>query len=194
VRLERSGNTLVVHVAERPSIDSIIISGTKDIDDKTLKQGLKDVGLAEGRVFNSSLLDKTEQELKRQYFSRGRYGVSVKTTVTPLERNRVAIRIDVPRARWPRSAASTWSATACSATTSCLILQAVDPSTFSVFTKDDQYSKQQLAGDLESLRSFYQNRATSISASTPPGGDHPRPPGHHVTVNLTKGAGSRSRR
>ena len=61
VRLERSGNTLVVHVAERPSIDSITISGTKDIDDKTLKQGLKDVGLAEGRVFNSSLLDKTEQ-------------------------------------------------------------------------------------------------------------------------------------
>ncbi len=95
VRLERSGDVLIVHVAERPSIDSIKISGTKEMDEKTLLKSLKDLGLAEGRVFNNSLLDKTEQELKRQYFSLGRYAVNVKTTVTPLERNRVDIRVDV---------------------------------------------------------------------------------------------------
>ena len=92
VRLERSGDVLVVYVTERPSVDSIKISGTKEIDEKELLKSLKELGLAEGLVFNSSLLDKTEQELKRQYFSRGRYAVNVKTTVTPLERNRVGIQ------------------------------------------------------------------------------------------------------
>jgi len=89
VRLDRSGDVLVVQVKERPSIDSIQINGTKEIDEKTLLKSLKEIGLAEGLVFNSSLLDKTELELKRQYFSRGRYAVSLKTTVTPLERNQI---------------------------------------------------------------------------------------------------------
>jgi len=159
VRLERSGSTLVVHVKERPSIDSIQIRGTKDIDEKTLKQGFKDIGLSEGRVFNSSLLDKVEQELKRQYFGRGRYGMTVKTTVTPLERNRVAVRIDVNEGEVAKIRSITLVGN--KTFSDKLLLKQftlTTPTLFTFISKNDQYSKQQLAADLESLRSFYQNQ------------------------------------
>ena len=189
VRLERNGNMLIVQVIERPSIDSIKISGTKEIDDKTLLKSLKEVGLAEGRVFNNSLLDKTEQELKRQYFSRGRYAVNVKTTVTPLERNRVAIRIDVnegevAKIRGINIVGNHVFKDAALRKTFTLNT----PTLFSFFTKNDQYSKQQLAADLEGLRNFYQNQgyldfvidSTQVSIT-------PDKQDIYVTVNITEG-------
>lgn len=159
VRLERSGNVLQVTVIERPSIDSIKITGTKVIDDETLLKSLKDVGLAEGRVFNRSLLDKTEQELKRQYFNRGRYGVNVKTSVTTLERNRVGIRIDVEEGNVAKIRGINIIGNTVFKDSELLKkFTLTTPTLFTFFTKNDQYSKQQLAADLESLRNFYQNQ------------------------------------
>ena len=189
VRLERSGNVLVVHVTERPSVDSIKISGTKDIDEKTLLKSLKELGLAEGLVFNSSLLDKTEQELKRQYFSRGRYAVNVKTTVTPLERNRVGIHIDVAEGEVTKIQGITIVGNRIFNDSKLLKTFSLSTSTlFSFYTKSDQYSKQQLAADLESLRNFYQNQgyldftidSTQVSIT-------PDKQDIYVTVNLTEG-------
>lgn len=189
VRLERNGNVLVVHVTERPSIDSIKISGTKEIDEKELLKSLKELGLAEGRVFNSSLLDKTEQELKRQYFSRGRYAVNVKTTVTPLERNRVGIRIDVSEGEVTKIHGITIVGNKIFKDKELLKTFSLSTSTlFSFYTKNDQYSKQQLAADLESLRNFYQNQgyldftidSTQVSIT-------PDKQDIYVTVNLTEG-------
>src|SRR5690606_30535174 len=74
VRIEREDDVLVVSVAERPAIANISISGNKEIETDQLREALKQIGLAEGRVFDRSLLDKVEQELRRQYFSRGKYG------------------------------------------------------------------------------------------------------------------------
>jgi len=95
VSLERDGSVLVVFVRERAAISSIDIEGNKDLDTEELLEGLKEIGLAEGRVFDRSLLEKVEQELRRQYFSRGKYAVRIDTTVTPLDRNRVGILINV---------------------------------------------------------------------------------------------------
>jgi outer membrane protein insertion porin family len=75
VRVEREGNVLVLWVRERPAIASIDITGNRDIDTKALTAALSDIGLKEGRVFDRSVLDRIEQELERQYFSRGKYGV-----------------------------------------------------------------------------------------------------------------------
>ena len=102
VRLEREDGVLVIYVTERPSVASVKISGNKDIETDTLVKALKEQGLAEGQVFDRSLLDKVEQELNRQYFSRGKYGVKISPTVTPLERNRVAITIDISEGRAAR--------------------------------------------------------------------------------------------
>jgi outer membrane protein insertion porin family len=189
VRLERNENVLVVVVVERPSIDSIQINGVKDIDDKSLTKSLKDLGLSEGRVFNSSLLDRADQELKRQYYSRGRYGAVVKTTVTPLERNRVAIRIDVTEGEVSRIRAITIVGNKIYPEKELLgRFELTSPTLVSFMTKSDQYSKQQLSADLESLRSFYQNQgyldfavnSTQVSI-TPDRKDI------YLTINMTEG-------
>jgi len=189
VRLERSGNVLVVYVAERPSIDSIKISGTKEIDEKDLLKSLKELGLAEGLVFNRSLLDKTEQELKRQYFSRGRYAVNIKTTVTPLERNRVGILIEVAEGEVTKIHGITIVGNRIFKDNELRKAFTLSTSTlFSFYTKNDQYSKQQLAADLESLRNFYQNQgyldftidSTQVSIT-------PDKQDIYITVNLTEG-------
>ncbi|MBP8285183.1 MAG: outer membrane protein assembly factor BamA, partial [Chromatiaceae bacterium] len=95
VKVERDGTVLVVTVQERPAVSEIILTGYKDIDEEALRAALKEIGLAEGRVFNKSILDRIEQELKNQYFSRGKYGIEIQTTVSPLDRNRVRVTIDI---------------------------------------------------------------------------------------------------
>src|SRR5438874_7278672 len=91
VRLEAEEGVLIVSVQERPTIASISIAGAKEFDKDTLLKALKDIGLAESRIFDKSVLDRSEQEIKRQYVSRGHYSAEVTTTVTPLERNRVGV-------------------------------------------------------------------------------------------------------
>ena len=86
---------MIVTVEERPSIATITLKGIKEFSEEDLKSGLKQTGLAEGRVLDRALLDKAEQELQRQYFNRGKYAVEIKSTLTPLERNRVAVQFDV---------------------------------------------------------------------------------------------------
>jgi outer membrane protein insertion porin family len=93
--VERDGNVLVLRVEERPAIAQIEFSGNRDLDEKALRAAVADIGLKEGRVFNRSVLDRIEQELERQYFSRGKYGVLVQSTVSPLERNRVGSNIEI---------------------------------------------------------------------------------------------------
>src|ERR1017187_1483086 len=95
VRLEIDKDVLVVVLEERPAIASIEFVGLKAFDKDQLRKGLKDVGLAESRIFDRALVEKSEQELKRQYISHGYYAVQITTTVTPLERNRVGINFSV---------------------------------------------------------------------------------------------------
>ncbi len=189
VRLERAGEVLVVLVEERPTIDSIKISGTREIDEETLKKGLKEVGLAEGRVFDSSLLEKTEQELKRQYFSSGRYAVGIKTAVTPLERNRVGLSIEVSEGRVARIQQITLVGNKSFGDKELLALFSLGPThLFSFLSKNDQYSKPKLSADLETLRSYYQNRgfldftinSTQVSIS-------PDKEQIYITANITEG-------
>ena len=159
VRLERDGDILIVFVRERPAIAEINISGNKDLDTDLLLAGLKDIGLAEGQVFKRALLDTVEQELNRQYFARGKYGVRIKSTVTPLERNRVGIDIEISE-----------GLTARIKQINVIGNQAFDddellddfqlgiPAWYALFSSKDKYSKQALSGDLETLRSYYLDR------------------------------------
>lgn len=159
VRLERQSDVLIVSVIERPSIASIRIAGTREFPQEDLKKGLKETGLSEGRIFNRSLLDRVEQELRTQYFSRGFYAVSVKPTVTPLERNRVDIDIAVIEGPPARIREVTLVGSQAFATDDLLDLFTLGPASWwALFSSRDQYSKQKLAGDLERLRNYYQDR------------------------------------
>ncbi len=95
VRLEVDGDVLIVFVQERPSIAQIDIEGAKEFTKDALKDGLKQAGIAEAKIFDKSVADRAEKEIKRQYTSRGFYAAKVAVTVTPLERNRVALRLDI---------------------------------------------------------------------------------------------------
>ncbi len=159
ISLERDGPVLVVKVVERPAISSIKIQGNEDIETEPLLDSLKDVGLAEGNVFNRSLLEKVEQELERQYFARGKYGVKIETTVTPLERNRVGILIDVSEGVVARIKQINVVGNEVFDEETLLDQFELGKTGFlSFYTKNDQYAKQKLAADLETLRSYYQDR------------------------------------
>lgn len=106
VRIEAEGQDLIVTIAERPAIASITFEGLKEFEKEVVLKALKEVGLADSRIFDRSLLERAEQELKRQYLSRGKYAVQITTTVTPLERNRVAINFSLSKAKRPRFAKS----------------------------------------------------------------------------------------
>jgi len=159
VKVERDGSVLVVKVQERSSIAEIIIGGNKDIAEENLRAALKEIGLVEGRIFNRSMLDRIEQELKNQYYSRGKYGIEVQTTVSPLERNRVRITIDIIEGLTARIKQINIIGNDAFPERELLGLFKLGKSDWaSWYTKNDQYSKQKLGGDLEALRSFYLDR------------------------------------
>jgi len=159
VRLETDGDVLIIFVQERPAIAQIDIEGAHEFTKDNLKDGLKQAGISEARIYDKSLLDRAEKELKRQYTSRGYYGAVVKTTVTPLERNRVSLRFDIDEGAVTKIAdINIIGAKSFTEKQLRRELKLTTPGWFTWFTKDDQYSKQQLTADLESLRSFYLNR------------------------------------
>jgi outer membrane protein insertion porin family len=159
VRLEADGDVLIVAVQERPAISAIEIEGAKEFTKDNLKDGLKQAGISESKIYDKSLLDRAEKELKRQYTSRGFYSSKVRITVTPLERNRVSLRFDIEEGEITRIAdINIIGANAFSERELLRQMQLTTPGWLTWITKDDQYSKQKLTGDLESLRSFYLNR------------------------------------
>jgi outer membrane protein insertion porin family len=189
VRLEAEGDVLVVFVRERPAIASIDFSGIKQFEPDQLKKALRELGLGEGRIFDRALLDSAEQEIKRQYLSKGLYASSVQTTVTPLERNRVGINIavsegDVAKIRGINIVGN--KAFEEDELLGLFVLRT--PGWLTWYTQHDRYSRERLAADLETLRSFYLNRgyldfsleSTQVSI-TPDRRDI------HITVNIVEG-------
>jgi len=189
VRLEVENGVLIVQIEERPAIAQIDFSGIKEFDTAVLRRSLRELGLAESRIFDRALLEQAEQELKRQYLARGRYGVEVQTTVTPLERNRVGLNFAVSEGQIAKIRGINIVGASAFREKDLLdefVLRT--PGWLTWYTKHDQYSRQRLAGDIESLRSFYQNRgfldfnidSTQVSIT-------PDKKDIYVTINITEG-------
>ncbi len=159
VRIEIDGNVVVVVVEERPTIATVEFVGTKEFDREALTKALRDVGIAEGRPFDRALVDRAEQELKRQYLSKSLYGAEVITTVTPVERNRVNVTFtvtegDVAKIREIRILGNQ----AFSENELKGLFDLTTGGWLTWYTKADRYSRAKLNSDLEKLRSFYLNR------------------------------------
>ena len=189
VKIETEGDVLVILVEERPAIAAVDFTGTKEFDKEQLLKAMKDIGLSETRIFDKALVDRAEQELKRQYLSRGLYGVQVSATVTPIERNRVNINFivdegDVSKIRQISIIGN--KAFTDKELKEYMALRT--PGWFTWYSKADQYSKQKLTGDLETLKSFYLNRgyiemnieSTQVSIS-------PDKKDIYITINITEG-------
>ena len=190
VRIEADGSVLVVLLEERPAIASVEFTGIKEFDKAQLTKSLKELGLGESRILDRSLVDRAEQELKRQYLTRGLYGVKITTTVTPIERNRVNVTFAVDEGEVARI--KQINIVGNKAFSEKELRDQIKLSTsgwFTWYSKADQYSKQKLAGDIETLRSFYLNRgylemqvdSTQVSIT-------PDKKDIYITVNVNEGA------
>lgn len=159
IAMSRDGNTLIIEVTERPAISDITIDGNKAIKTEDLRRGLEGIGLAEGEIFNQQKLEIIEQELTRQYYSRGKYSVEVSTDVTPLERNRVGVAINIKEGETAKI--KHINVVGNEIFDDETLIDEFESNTtnwLSWYSKDDQYSREKLGGDLEALRSYYMDR------------------------------------
>src|SRR5262245_1898632 len=189
VRLEVENDVLVVFVRERPAIAQIDFSGMKEFDADTVRKVLRDLGMAEGRIFDRSMLDSAEQELKRQYLSRGMYAAQVQTTVTPLERNRVGISIAVTEGEVAKiRGINIVGAQAFRESELLSLFLLRTPGWLTWYTQHDRYSRERLGADLETLRSFYLNRGyLDFSLESTQVSITPDRQDIYITVNIVEG-------
>ncbi|WP_051181728.1 outer membrane protein assembly factor BamA [Thermithiobacillus tepidarius DSM 3134] len=190
VQLGREGDRLVVTVRERPTIAEISLNGVKAFPQDKLKESLKDIGLVERRVFDPATLDQIVTELERQYYGMGYYAAKIKVEVERLERNRVRIRIDVDEGQPAKiQQVNVVGNRAFPRQTLIGLFSLGKTGAFSTFTKNDQYSRQKLLGDLEKLRSYYMDRGyldfdiESTQVTVTPDRRHV-----FITVNVKEGA------
>jgi outer membrane protein insertion porin family len=189
IQFGREGNILVITVLERPAIANINITGNKAIKEEDLMRVLFDIGLSEGEVFDQLVLDRLQQELIKQYFSQGRYAVTVDARVTELERNRVRIAIVIDEGKVAK----------------IRHINIVGNETFSdddiredfeadivpfwkFWSKDGQYSREKLSGDVEKLRSYYLDRGyVDFSVESTQVSIGPEKKDIYITANVVEG-------
>jgi len=159
VQIQAQGDVLIVIVEERPTISRIEFTGMKEFDQEIVRKSLKSVGVAEARFYDKALIDKAEQELKRQYVSKGMYAAEVVATVTPVERNQVAIYFNIDEGPVAKIQEINFIGNKVfSESTLTGMMQLQVGGWLSWYTKDNLYSKQKLTADLETIRSYYMNR------------------------------------
>jgi outer membrane protein insertion porin family len=159
VRISADGDTVVVTVVERPAIGTIDFAGIHEFEKDNLTKALNSVGLSLGRYYDKALVDKAEQELKRQYLTRGYYAAEVSTTISPIDRNRVGLLFSVIEG--PSAKIRQINFIGNKVFSSGTLLDEMEMSTpnwFSWYTKNDLYAKEKLTGDLDHIRSYYLNR------------------------------------
>jgi outer membrane protein insertion porin family len=159
VRISTEGQVVIVYVQERPAVGTIDFAGIHEFDKENLTKALNSVGLSQGRYYDKALVDRSEQELKRQYLTRGYYAAEVTTTITPIDRNRVALLFSVNEGPSAKIRQINFIGNnAFSSDTLRDEMEMSTPNWFSWYTKNDLYAKDKLTGDLEHVRSYYLNR------------------------------------
>ena len=189
VQIQAQGNILIVIVDERPTISRIEFTGMKEFDQEIVRKSLKTVGVAEARFYDKALIDKAEQELKRQYVGKGMFAAEVVATVTPVERNQVAIYFNIDEGPVAKIQEINFIGTdAFSEGTLRSEMQLKTGGWLSWYSKDNLYSKQKLTADLETIRSYYLNRgylefvieSTQVSIT-------PDKKGIYLTISIREG-------
>ena len=159
VRIEIDGTAAVVIVDERSVIASVTFVGLKEFDKDPLTKSLKEAGIGEGLPFDKALVDRAEQEVKRQYLSRSLYGAAVVTTVTPIERNRVNVTFTMTEGEAAKiTELRIVGAQAFSESTLLNLFDLTPGGWLTWYTKNDRYARSKLNADLETLRAYYMDR------------------------------------
>jgi outer membrane protein insertion porin family len=189
VQIQAQGDVLIVIVEERPTISRIEFTGMKEFDQEVVRKSLRAVGVAEARFYDKAFIDKAEQELKRQYVGKGMYAAEVVATVTPVERNQVAIYFNIDEGPIAKIQEINFIGNKVfSESTLKSEMQLKTGGWLSWYSKDNLYSKQKLTADLENIRSYYLNRgylefvieSTQVSIT-------PDKKGIYLTISIIEG-------
>ena len=159
ITIARDGNTLIIGVAERPSVSKIDISGNKALETEQLLESLDGVGIKEGSVYKRSTLEKVKYELVRSYASNGRYGANVEIEEINQPRNTIEINIIVDEGTGAKIKKINIIGNEIFTNEELTeAFELSEGSFFSFLRNDNAYSKEKLKGDIETLESFYKNR------------------------------------
>jgi outer membrane protein insertion porin family len=189
VQIQAQGNVLIVIVEERPTISRIEFTGMKEFEQENIRKSLRAVGVAEARFYDKALIDKAEQELKRAYVGKGMYAAEVVATVTPVERNQVAVYFNIDEGPVAKIQEINFIGNSVfSEGTLKSEMQLKTGGWLSWYSKDNLYSKQKLTADLENIRSYYLNRgylefvieSTQVSIT-------PDKKGIYLTISIREG-------
>jgi outer membrane protein insertion porin family len=189
IKVSKEGNALIFVIKERPIIASITFDGNKDIKTEQLEDAMRSAGIFKGEVFNPSIISNMEKEIEAQYYSNGKYSVNVKARISTLPRNRVAIALKVKEGK--AAAIQRINIVGNNTFSEDVLLDTFESSSTnwtSWISSDDQYAKQKLNGDIETLTSFYNNRGfinfqiTSTQVSLTPDKQNV-----YVTINIDEG-------
>ena len=189
VRIDVKDNVLVIIVEERPTIAAVDFTGTKEFDKEALTKALKDIGLTDGRPFDKALVDRAEQELKRQYINRSMYTSEVVTTVTPIERNRVNLSFAVVEGDVAKiSDIRIVGNKVFSESTLRGLFDQDTGGWLSWYTKSNRYSRTKLNADIETLRSYYMSRGyLEFKVESTQVAIAPNKQDVSITINVTEG-------
>lgn len=169
VSIDTTNNVLVVNVQERPTIASVSFNGMREFDDKAILKSLAQVGFGPGRVFDRSMLERAEFELKQQYLSKGKYGVEVSPIITPLPRNRVGVSFDIFEGDLAKiGSIRIIGNEAFSESTLLDEMELTSSGMMTWYTGTNKYSREKLEGDVERIRSYYLNRGFLEYTAEPP--------------------------
>jgi len=189
VSIDQRGSDLIINVVENPSIAAISFVGNKEFKDEILNPVAVENKLAPGDVLKSSVLGKFVDALKDQYLNLGKYNASIKTDVKPLSNNRVNVVVDINEGK--TASVKKISVIGNQFYSNSQILKRFDSKSkrgLNPFGASNQYSKDKVTGDIEKLRSMYQNAgfadfevvSSRVSIS-------PKKDGVYLTLNINEG-------
>jgi len=189
ISLSRKGDTLIVKVDQRPIISKITVSGNKAITTNQLYKALQDLKFSEGGVFDSSSLEKIKTSLKSSYFAIGKYNAKVDIDVVKQPGNRVFVNIIISEGKVSKiHQIEIIGNHAFSENELLKQFKLTTPGILTIFTHEDQYSKEKLAADLESLRSYYMDRGyLNFKINSSEVSISPDKKQVYIIVNITEG-------
>ncbi len=159
VNIGRDDNVLVISLKERPVISRLVIEGNKILEEDALREGLKNIGLAEGEVFKQSALEAISKQLNAQYGSLGRYSAEINTLTQFQANNQVVVGIQINEGRVAKIKQIRIVGNKEFKEKKLRKLFGLNKTgTWSWITGNDKYAREQLSGDLEKLKSFYLDR------------------------------------